>query len=100
LRANEVKHPVMKARYADLVWDFSRPAAQKKPAIMFARTAIDSYLQAADEGLFKSSGALRGRGTSHVASDINFYSSYSAARRGVILGEVQSYFNPRFLSQL
>ena len=45
----------MKARYADLVWDFSRPAAQKKPGIVFARTAIDSYLQAADKGLFKAS---------------------------------------------
>jgi hypothetical protein len=55
LRASEAKHPVMKARYADLVWDFSRPAAQKKPGIVFARTAIDSYLQAADKGLFKAS---------------------------------------------
>jgi hypothetical protein len=55
LRANEAKHPVMKARYADLVWDFSRRAAQKKPHIRFACTAIDSYLQAADEGLFKMS---------------------------------------------
>jgi len=55
LRANAVKQPLMKARYADLVWDFSRPAAQKKLDIMFARTAIDSYRQAADEGLFKAS---------------------------------------------
>ena len=51
-RADEVKHPGMKARYADLVWDFSRPAAQKKADIKFARIAIDSYLQGADEGLF------------------------------------------------
>ncbi len=55
LRADEAKHPVMKARYADLVWDFSKQAAQKKPHIRFACTAIDSYLQAADEGLFKMS---------------------------------------------
>ena len=29
LRAVEAKHPVMKARYADLVWDFSKPAAKR-----------------------------------------------------------------------
>jgi len=45
----------MKACYADLVWDFSKQAANKKPDIVFARTAIDSYLQAADCGLFKLS---------------------------------------------
>jgi hypothetical protein len=55
LRADEAEHPVLKARYADLVWDFSKLAAQKKPDIRFARTAIDFYLQAADEGLFSAS---------------------------------------------
>jgi hypothetical protein len=44
-RTVEAKHPVMRARYADLVWDLSKKATGQKPPIEAARTAIDSYAQ-------------------------------------------------------
>jgi hypothetical protein len=46
-RAEETKHPVIKSRYADLVWDTTRFVTGKKPNIKYARIAIDSYLAAA-----------------------------------------------------
>jgi hypothetical protein len=45
-RMDEAKHPVMRARYADLVWDFWKVVTGKeKPPIEAARTAIDAYAQ-------------------------------------------------------
>lgn len=54
-RAEETKHPVIKARYADLVWDTTRFVTQKRPAIKFAHLAVDSYIAAAtlDDGTEK-----------------------------------------------
>lgn len=54
-RAEETKHPVIKARYADLVWDTTRFVTQERPAIKFARMAVDSYIAAAalDDGTEK-----------------------------------------------
>lgn len=45
-RAKAVKHPALAARYADLVWDFSKRVTGKAPGIEFARLAIDSYIEA------------------------------------------------------
>jgi len=45
-RAEEASHPVIKARYADLVWDTTKFVTKTKPAIKFAHMAIDSYLSA------------------------------------------------------
>ena len=44
-RAREIKHPVLRARYADLVWDLSRVIGQINPDPAMARIAIDSYLE-------------------------------------------------------
>jgi hypothetical protein len=41
-RMGEARHPILRARYADLLWDLSR-AAGAKPPIEAARTAADSY---------------------------------------------------------
>ncbi|MGO7873697.1 DUF4209 domain-containing protein [Rhizobium leguminosarum] len=49
-RAEAVMHPVMKARYADLVWDLSRNAADRKPDVRFARIAIESYIASVADG--------------------------------------------------
>lgn len=49
-RADAVMHPVMKARYADLVWDLSRNAADRKPDVRFARIAIESYIGSVADG--------------------------------------------------
>jgi hypothetical protein len=48
-RAEESKHPVLKARYADLVWDTAKFVTGKKPNPKFARMAIDAYLLSAHE---------------------------------------------------
>jgi len=45
-RSLEAKHPILRARYSDLVWDFSRVIAKQRPDISFARKAIDAYIEA------------------------------------------------------
>jgi len=50
-RAKSIKHPVLKARYADLAWDMSRAIAKTRPDPDMARTAIDSYLKSLVENL-------------------------------------------------
>jgi len=45
-RMNAAKHPALRARYADLVWDLSHKATGKKPPIEAARIAIDGYAEA------------------------------------------------------
>ncbi len=51
-RAHDAKHPVLKARYADLVWDTTKFVTKGKPGIEFAQLAIDNYVAAAklDDG--------------------------------------------------
>ena len=44
-RATDLKHPVLKARYADLAWDMSRAIAKTKPDRDMARLAVNSYLE-------------------------------------------------------
>jgi len=50
-RAKTLKHPVLKARYADLAWDMSRAIANSRPDPEMARTAIDAYLASLAENL-------------------------------------------------
>jgi Domain of unknown function (DUF4209) len=45
-RARSLKHPFLKARYADLAWEMSGPIAKRKRDPDDARIAIDSYLDA------------------------------------------------------
>ncbi len=53
-RARTAQHPVLVARYADLVWDATRfvTEGKRKPDVELARLAIDSYVAAAklDDG--------------------------------------------------
>lgn len=53
VRANTLGHPILRGRYADLVWEFSRKVADKKPSPDFARIAIDCYLESVARGLRK-----------------------------------------------
>lgn len=48
-RAEALNHPVMKARYADLAWDFARNAANKRADVRFAHIAIDSYMKSVSD---------------------------------------------------
>jgi hypothetical protein len=50
-RAETCKHPVMQARYADLVWDFSRKVANTAPTVTLARIVIDASVRIAEEKL-------------------------------------------------
>lgn len=52
-RSREAKHPVLKARYADLVWDLSPKVNGKRVDIVCAHTAIDSYTQAIAGGKYQ-----------------------------------------------
>ena len=45
-RATETPHPVLRARYADLVWDFSKKVTGKPAKISIAHIAIDAGLDA------------------------------------------------------
>src|SRR6185437_11105602 len=45
-RARTLKHPFLKARYADLAWEMSGPIGNQKRNVEDARVAIDSYLDA------------------------------------------------------
>lgn len=44
-RSHEVTHPVMKIRYADVVWDLQRLATDTAPPVSTAQTAIDATLE-------------------------------------------------------
>jgi hypothetical protein len=45
-RMNTARHPGLRARYADMVWDLSQKATGTKPPIEAARIAIDGYSEA------------------------------------------------------
>lgn len=49
-RARESKHPVLKARYAGLVWDLTRAATKASPPIEMAWIRIDSIIEIAAQG--------------------------------------------------
>jgi hypothetical protein len=40
-------HPVLRARYADLLWEFEKQVNGTKPPLQYAQTAMDAYLTAA-----------------------------------------------------
>ncbi len=54
-RADSTAHPVMKARYADVVWDLSHKITRHRPNIKFAHTAVDAYVETARKRLYSDS---------------------------------------------
>lgn len=52
-RAVEARHPVLKARYSGLVWDFSHKVANMKPSIEMARARVDAVVEIAAGNLHK-----------------------------------------------
>lgn len=51
-RCDEVTAPLLRARYADLVWEFSQRVTGKRSHVSFAQKAIDSYVAICDRGLY------------------------------------------------
>ncbi|MCK4342030.1 MAG: DUF4209 domain-containing protein [Phycisphaerae bacterium] len=45
-RRDQVRHPVMRARYADLLWDFRKHVTGERAKVEDARMAIDAYVDA------------------------------------------------------
>jgi Domain of unknown function (DUF4209) len=52
-RAEKSKHPILKARYADLVWDLKKKICNAKPDYAFALIAIDSKIEIANRDLYE-----------------------------------------------
>lgn len=53
-RSQEAKHPVLKARYSGLVWDFSKPITDQQPSHKIARAYVSSLLDIAEGNLHTS----------------------------------------------
>jgi len=53
-RAKACTNPLMRARYSDLVWDLKNTITGQRAAPEYARLAADSYVEAADRGLYPS----------------------------------------------
>lgn len=51
-RAKTAKHPVLRARYADLVWDFQRVATNESPHYSMAQIVIDSTIEIAQRNCY------------------------------------------------
>lgn len=49
-RSKEAVHPVLRARYADAVWDLQERAIRTRPEIEYAQIAVDAYLEIVDTG--------------------------------------------------
>jgi hypothetical protein len=52
-RAKEAKHPILKARYGGLVWDFSRHITGKRAIPEMARIVIDATIKIASKNLHR-----------------------------------------------
>lgn len=52
-RANEAKNPILRARYADLVWDFSKIVTGKQSSYTIAQIVIDAILEIARNDNYK-----------------------------------------------
>jgi hypothetical protein len=53
-RANDTPNPLMRARYADCVWDLGKAISGEKPPHEFARMAADTYISATEGRRYKS----------------------------------------------
>jgi len=51
-RAKTAKHPVLRARYADLVWDFSKVVINESPHYSIAQIVIDSIIEIAQRNCY------------------------------------------------
>jgi Domain of unknown function (DUF4209) len=51
-QARSATDPVMRARYADVVWDLKRAITNERPSHEFAQIAVDAYLLATQKRLY------------------------------------------------
>lgn len=70
-RMNAAQHPALRARYADLVWDFTQKVTGNRPPIEATHIAIDGYIDAIVTGrcdTFDGSGDVQRRALNLAAS--------------------------------
>lgn len=70
-RMRAAQHPALRARYADIVWDFSQKVTGNRPPIDAAHIAIDGYIDAVVTGRcepFDGSGDIQKRAITLAAS--------------------------------
>jgi lysyl-tRNA synthetase class 1 len=53
-RSGEARHPVLRARYSDLVWDLKWHVMGDKPDPDFARRAISAYIETVERRLYNN----------------------------------------------
>jgi len=53
IRAEQAIHPVLKARYSDLIWDLSERITGKKAGVEFPKAVIEQNIQIANKALTK-----------------------------------------------
>lgn len=53
-RATTAHHPMLRARYADIVWDLKKHVTGTPPNVLFAQRAIDAYRDAVAAGRYKT----------------------------------------------
>ncbi len=72
-RAREAQHPILRARYAGLVWDFAKTATGRHAEVRYAHLAIDSELEILKNKLHKHDTlvAIRLRHSLMIAMSIN-----------------------------
>lgn len=51
-RSDEAHHPILRARYDDLVWDFTALVAKRRANVAFARKAIDAHVEAIENQIY------------------------------------------------
>lgn len=86
-RALVTKHPLMRARYADLVWELTRILRQgTKAELAMAHAAIDAYCEAVAAGLYLYPSLAVGRAERALALAVTIRDNARIARtRGVML---------------
>ncbi len=52
-RSKKAKHPILRLRYADLVWDFSKLIIDRAPHFSVAHTIVDSTIEIAEQKCHK-----------------------------------------------
>lgn len=52
-RSKKAEHPILKLRYADLVWDFSKNITEKSPHFSLSHTIVDSTIAVAAQNCHK-----------------------------------------------
>jgi Domain of unknown function (DUF4209) len=86
-RATEALHPILRARYADMVWDFKKRVTGTAPNVTFAQRAIDAYHEAVTTTRYKEPlihAALAIRRALHLAVMINDAQRIQASKDAII----------------